>query len=90
MPLSDEEFGKIKELWAEAYLSFQQDPRLCYLKLTEIGRIIGRHTKGFEEKMGLGKVEVKAIIQRKDGSVRKIQDYEFKNNRLVKRVIKEE
>lgn len=67
MPLSDEEFEKIKKLWAEAYL-----------KLTEIGQIIGRHTKTFEEKMGLGQLGVTAIIQRKDGSVRRIQEYKFK------------
>jgi len=80
MPLSDEEFEKIKKLWAEAYL-----------KLTEIGQMIGRHTKNFDEKIGMGsEVELTATIQRKDGSVRKTQEYVFKNNKLIKREIKEE
>jgi len=67
MPLSDEEFEQIKKLWAEAYL-----------KLTEIGQIIGRHAKTFEEKIGMGQTEATAIIQRKDGSIRRIQEYKFK------------
>lgn len=70
MPLSDEEFERIKKLWAEAYL-----------KLTEIGKIIGRHTKTFEERTGLGNTEVTAIIQRKDKSVRRVQRYKFKGDK---------
>jgi len=70
MPLSDEEFERIKKLWAEAYL-----------KLTEIGKIIGRHTKTFEEKMGIGQTEVTAIIQRKNGTIRRIQEYKFKGEK---------
>lgn len=70
MSLSDEEFERIKKLWAEAYL-----------KLTEIGQIIGKHAKTFEEKMGMGETEVTAIIQRADGSIRKIQEYKFKGEK---------
>jgi len=66
MPLSDEEFEKIKKLWAEAYL-----------KLTELGQIIGRHTKTFNEKMGMGGTELTAVIRREDGSIRKTQEYKF-------------
>lgn len=80
MSLSDKEFERIKKLWAGAYL-----------KLTEIGQIIGKHTKSFDEKMGVGgKMEVEAIIQRKDGSVRETRKYEFKQGKMVKRIIKEE
>lgn len=66
MSLSDKEFEQIKKLWAEAYLS-----------LTKMGQIIGKHQKTFNEKMGIGTLEVEAIIQRKDGSVRKTQKYKF-------------
>ena len=82
--LSDKEFRKLSQLWAEAYLSFQRNPQLCYLKLTEIGRIIGRHTKAFEEKMGVGQTEVKAIIRRADGSIRRTQEYKFKGGKNKK------
>lgn len=66
MPLSDEEFERIKKLWAEAYL-----------KLTEMGQMIGKHAKTFEEKLATGETEVTAIIRRKDGTIRKIQEYKF-------------
>lgn len=66
MPLSNEEFERIKKLWAEAYL-----------KLNEMGQIIGKHTKKLEEKMGMGGIGLTAIIQRKDGSTRKTQEYKF-------------
>ncbi|NVM23685.1 MAG: hypothetical protein HWN68_18145 [Desulfobacterales bacterium] len=79
--LSDKEFTKLSQLWAEAYLSFQRNPELCYLKLTEIGRIIGRHTKAFEERMGVGGTEVTAIIRRADGTIRKTQKYKFKGKK---------
>jgi len=70
MSLSNEEFERIKKLWAEAYL-----------KLTEMGQIIGKHIKTFEEKLGTGETEVTAIIQRKDGSIRRIQEYKFKGEK---------
>ena len=70
MSLSDEEFERIKKLWAEAYL-----------KLSEMGQIIGKHSKTFEEKLGTGETEVTAIIQRKDGSIRKVQEYKFKGKK---------
>jgi len=70
MPLSDEEFERIKKLWAEAYL-----------KLTEMGQIIGRRTRTFEEKLATGETEVTAIIRRKDGSIRRIQEYKFKGEK---------
>lgn len=70
MPLSDEEFEKLKNLWAEAYL-----------KLTEMGQIIGKNTKTFDEKLGMGGMEVTAIIKRKDGSVRETRNYKFKTGK---------
>lgn len=73
MPLSDEEFEKLKELWAEAYL-----------KLTEIGQIIGRHARTFEEKLATGQTEVTAVIRRADGSIRRTQEYKFKGEKHKK------
>jgi len=70
MPLSDEEFERVKKLWAEAYL-----------KLTEMGQIIGRHTKTFKEKLATGETEVTAIIRRADGSIRRTQEYKFKGEK---------
>jgi len=70
MSLSDEEFERIKKLWAEAYL-----------KLTEIGQIIGKHARTFEERLGTGGTEITAIIQRKDGSIRRVQEYKFKGEK---------
>lgn len=70
MSLSDEEFERVKKLWAEAYL-----------KLTEIGQIIGKHARTFEEKLGTGETELTAIIRRKDGSIRKTQEYKFKGKK---------
>lgn len=70
MSLSNEEFERMKKLWAEAYL-----------KLTELGRIIGKHTKTFQVQAGMGGIEVKAIIQRADKSIRKTQEYKFRGTR---------
>ena len=43
-----------------------------------------------DAKLGLGKTEVTAIIRRKDGSIRKIEHYEFRQGKLTKKTTKEE
>jgi len=35
----------------------------------------------FEEKLMAGEIEVTAIIRRKDGSIRRIQEYKFKGGK---------
>lgn len=68
--LSDEEFEQVKKLWATAYLN-----------LMKMGQIIGRHTKTVGEKMGVGGLELEAVIRRKDGTIRKTQEYKYKGKK---------
>lgn len=43
-----------------------------------------------DEKTGLGKTEVTAIIRRKDGSIRETRKYKFKQGKLTEKTTKEE
>lgn len=70
--MDEKEVNELRRLWAEIF------PRL-----QEMGRILLQEPKAetLKEKLGTGKTEVMAIIQRKNGSIRRVQEYEFKGKK---------
>lgn len=71
--MDEKQVNELRRLWAEAFL-----------RLQEMGKIFIQETKTetLREKLGAGgKTEVTAIIQRKDGSIRRIQEYKFKGEK---------
>lgn len=70
--MDEKEVNELRRLWAEIF------PRL-----QEMGRILLQEPKAetLKEKLATGETEITAIIQRKDGSIRKIQEYKFKGEK---------
>lgn len=66
--MDEKQVNELRRLWAEAFL-----------RLQAMGKILLEQQ--FDEKLGTGKTEVTAIIQRKDGSIRRIQEYKFKGEK---------
>lgn len=85
LEISEEDSNRLTRLWAETFL-----------RLQEMGKLILKNqptAKVFRENLGIKKMELLAVVKRKDGSIRKTQDYKFElggngKGKLVNRVIK--